>query len=62
MTITIHPPISVPGCEQRSLLYTVVVNGDEASVRVWPDGGWQLLRAEGDADRIEDWTFITAVR
>jgi len=58
MQITIHPPTSIPGCPDHSKLVAVEVDGDEASVRVWPDRGWQLLRASGEADKITDWTFV----
>lgn len=58
MTITIHPPTSVPDCPAHSQLVTIEVDGDEASVRVWPDRGWQLLRSSGNADIITDWTFV----
>ena len=57
--ITIDQPINVPHCESK--LITVHVNGDEAHIRTWPDGGWQLMRAEGDADKITDWTFAAEV-
>ena len=58
-TITIEPPINVPDCTSK--LITAHVNGDEAHIRVWPDGCWQLLRAEGDADKITDWSFVIDV-
>lgn len=56
MTITIEPPINVPDCTSK--LVTAYVNGDEAQIRTWPDGSWQLLRAEGDAEKIQDWSFV----
>ena len=61
MNIELHPPTSLPGCPDKSKLVNVTVNGDEATVRVWPDGGWQLLRAVGDADKITDWTFTADI-
>lgn len=57
--ITIHPAINIPDCTSK--LITAYVNNDEAHIRVWPDGCWQLLRAEGDADKITDWSFVIDV-
>lgn len=58
MIIEIEQPVAVPGCPVKSKLVDVSVNGDEATVCVYPDGSWALLRAEGDADLITDWTFV----
>lgn len=60
MNIYIYPPAHLPD-NARSLLYTVEVNGDEAKVKVDPDGTWTLLAATGRADTITDWSFLAHI-